>query len=657
MGNEFIEKIPPWVYLIPWFLHGCLCLLMGARLILAPANNEPLVRKLFKMVHGFTFIWALTQVALYCFPTTRSLFPQTFILGKWVLLKDYVFDWAFTFNSLSLMYYSMTLILVGIIINFSFQFLHRETHFERFFFLIEVLCFAVCTISLSGNFDVLFFGWELTGVASVLLISFFMENIRSIQNGLRAFIFYRICDIFMLLALVRVHHNPQDSKGIIGLLFILASLAKSGQFPFINFLPRAMEGPTASSAIFYGALSVHLGPFLLMTTASYWQFSLTLKFLIFAIGFTTCIFSTLIGRTRSDAKTLLAYAVMGQIGIIYMELALGFWTLAKIHIVGHAGLRTLQFLRTSSLIHDFMENPSLAIDFRMRRKVSPEILWQPQFNKKMYIHAVQGFYMDYIQFNLIADSFNQFCRVWKDFMIGQPKKRYLWSLYSVAFLMVCFLPTWVRDQDEMLILGLLMGLAFLWATQSIVQDTAAKSMWSMFLSLLALGISGALCDDVGQLGSFFLIVNYGLSFFVLFAIQTYLQKKYQANSLGHYWGLATQEKKLEVLFLLAGLLAIGLPGGLAFLGEDLIFHALLSKSPWFTGIHVVLMGLNGIGFLRIYQHLFLGRSHLIERDGEAKVVSHWKILGLVLPLIVILILSVYPDVCSWLIFHFLLVPT
>jgi NADH-quinone oxidoreductase subunit L len=50
------------------------------------------------------------------------------------------------------------------------------------------------------------------------------------------------------------------------ILFFNAALVKSAQFPFSSWLPRAMEGPTPSSAIFYGSLSVHLGAFLLLRT-------------------------------------------------------------------------------------------------------------------------------------------------------------------------------------------------------------------------------------------------------------------------------------------------------------------------------------------------------------------------------------------------------
>nr|WP_321539350.1 proton-conducting transporter membrane subunit [Flavobacterium piscinae] len=98
------------------------------------------------------------------------------------------------------------------------------------------------------------------------------------------FSIYRIGDVGLLLAMWASHHlfhenitfmklnnyelvnEHLQNHSIIG-IFIALCLAclcfrkKSAQIPFSSWLPRAMEGPTPSSAIFYGSLSVHLGFF------------------------------------------------------------------------------------------------------------------------------------------------------------------------------------------------------------------------------------------------------------------------------------------------------------------------------------------------------------------------------------------------------------
>jgi len=59
-----------------------------------------------------------------------------------------------------------------------------------------------------------------------------------------------------------------------------------------------------------------------------------------------------VGRAQTDIKSALAFASLTQVSIILVEIALGFETLAVIHITGHACLRLLQFLRSPSLLHD-----------------------------------------------------------------------------------------------------------------------------------------------------------------------------------------------------------------------------------------------------------------------------------------------------------------
>jgi NAD(P)H-quinone oxidoreductase subunit 5 len=114
-----------------------------------------------------------------------------------------------------------------------------------------------------------------------------------------------------------------------------------------------MEGPTPSSAIFYGAISVHLGVYLLLRAEPIVLASRVTSGAVIAIGLITAIHATLSGRASSDVKTSLAYAALAQLGLIFVEVGLGWTTLALFHMIGHAAVRTLQFLRAPSMLHDY----------------------------------------------------------------------------------------------------------------------------------------------------------------------------------------------------------------------------------------------------------------------------------------------------------------
>ena len=117
-----------------------------------------------------------------------------------------------------------------------------------------------------------------------------------------------------------------------------------------------MEGPTSSSAIFYGALSVHMGLFLLLRTYPLWEGSEVLRIGIAVLGLVTAIAATSIARVQSSIKTQIAYASITQIGIMFIEVAAGLYWLALIHFVTNACLRMYQLLISPSvvsyLVHD-----------------------------------------------------------------------------------------------------------------------------------------------------------------------------------------------------------------------------------------------------------------------------------------------------------------
>jgi NAD(P)H-quinone oxidoreductase subunit 5 len=146
---------------------------------------------------------------------------------------------------------------------------------------------------------------------------------------------------------------------IVGFLLLIAVAGKSALVPFSGWLPRAMEGPTPSSAVFYGALSVHLGALLLLRVSPLLALSPLLCAAIVVLGLATAAHATLAARVQTDIKCALSYASLTQVGIIVAEIGaspLGppwLQYLILIHILGHACLRTLQFLRAPTLLHDY----------------------------------------------------------------------------------------------------------------------------------------------------------------------------------------------------------------------------------------------------------------------------------------------------------------
>jgi NAD(P)H-quinone oxidoreductase subunit 5 len=286
--------------------------------------------------------------------------------GNWFAVGEYRFPLVLLLDRLSLPFFGMTVGLAGLIGEFSSTYLHRERGFLRFFLLLHLFTFGSLVAFSAGSFDLVVGGWEIVGITSVLLIAFFQERPAPVENALRVFGVYRACDIGLLVAVFAMHHwsgGASFDRGlpalsaarstIVAVLLLVAAAGKAAQVPFSGWLPRAMEGPTPSSAIFYGAISIHAGAYLLLRVQPLIAASGTATALVIATGLATAIHGTMAGRASADAKTSLAFASLTQVGVIFVEIGLGWKWVAVAHVLGHATVRTLQFLRAPSMLHDY----------------------------------------------------------------------------------------------------------------------------------------------------------------------------------------------------------------------------------------------------------------------------------------------------------------
>ena len=305
-----------------------------------------------------------------------SLLPADIHLGTWFAAGDYAFDlklWLDGGSLTMLLLVSATTALVG---QFSVTYLHREAGFTRFFLLLALFDFGMLLLVGAGSLDLLFCGWELVGLTSTLLVGFFHERTGPVRSSLLVFSTYRLCDLGLLLGAILLHlgaHTTDFSHAfdhalhgpiavVLPLLLLFAAIGKSAQMPFGSWLPRAMEGPTASSALFYGALSVHAGVWLLIRMGPLYAHSPWARAAVIAVGAATALTSTVVGRVQPDAKVALAWATRAQVGLMFVECGLGWYRFALVHLVLHSIVRGHQLLRAPSSLHEALELRAIGLD-------------------------------------------------------------------------------------------------------------------------------------------------------------------------------------------------------------------------------------------------------------------------------------------------------
>jgi NAD(P)H-quinone oxidoreductase subunit 5 len=336
--------------------------------------GRPLAERTTTRLVGTSFATAFAAaVAMLVILATRGFPAEIVHLGTWFAVGHHEATIDLVADGLSVPYVCFSTGLCLLVNAFAGKYLHREPGFTRFFVLLALFGLGMNLMVLAGSIDVLFAGWEFIGISSMLLIGFFHERPNAVQAAVRAFITYRICDVGILAAGVVVHgavgsgdfdrlfHGPWPdaqclvppaTAATVALLLVFAALGKTAQVPFSGWLPRAMEGPTPSSAIFYGALSIHAGAYVLLRCEPLLDAAPAVGWLLIAIGAATAMHASVVGRVQTDLKSMLAYGSMMQAGLIFVEIGLGWRVIPLLHVVSHAVLRSLQILRSPSALHD-----------------------------------------------------------------------------------------------------------------------------------------------------------------------------------------------------------------------------------------------------------------------------------------------------------------
>src|SRR5207248_3398857 len=171
--------------------------------------------------------------------------------------------------------------LVGLcIFFFSVGYMAGDKNFTRFFAYLSFFSGAMLGVVIANSLLLLFVSWKLVGLASYLLIGFWIERPSAAAAAKKAFITTRIGDSGFFLGMLWLYHNSgtllfydqgsgclEDtgllaigaSATFIALLIFCGAVGKSGQFPLHVWLPDAMEGPTPVSALIHAATMVAAG--------------------------------------------------------------------------------------------------------------------------------------------------------------------------------------------------------------------------------------------------------------------------------------------------------------------------------------------------------------------------------------------------------------
>ncbi len=589
--------------------------------LLIPRKNENLISWSAFFTVGSHLALVVIFLIFWLLENHPTLNLKDIVLFK---TEGYEFFIDFYFDKITAVYLLVGAFLTFLVTVYSRHYLHRENGYKRFFNSILLFYLGYNIVIFSGNLETLFIGWEILGISSFLLIAFYRDRYLPVKNAVKVFSIYRIADVGIILAMWMSHHlwhenitflklsnyelvsSQLETHSLIGvfisLMILLSAAAKSAQFPFSFWLPRAMEGPTPSSAIFYGALSVHVGIYILLRTFPFWEHQFSVRILIGLVGLTSSIIATGIARVQSSVKSQIAYASIAQIGLIFIEVAAGFENLALWHFAGNAFLRTYQLLVSPSVV-------TYLIREQFYNFIPRQDTLEDSFPKKIeytfYMLCLKEWNLDSFMYHYLWNPLKWAGKKMDFFTVNRVLyffiPAYLIGLFSVYNKDLIF------PQLQPYLPLLFSSIGLIMVLKSFAERRHARLSWLLIIMShfwVALAIA---FNELFQFDHVHLYLSGIAASGVLGFVCLRRLKFHEGNiDLDQFHGHSYKHPKIALVFLLACLGVSGFPITPTFIGEDLILTHIHAEQGLLAFVIALIFIIDGLSIIRIYARVFLG---------------------------------------------------
>ena len=342
----------------------------------------PLIARLGGKARGYfavlmslvTTVFALSMIPDVYFDTLRN--PEYSV--AWI--PSLGIDAGVLIDPLSILFASLIAFFSLVIIIYSLGYMAGEEDLTRYYFFMLLFIGAMIGLVMSDNFLQMFVFWEMVGLCSYSLVSFWYKKPEAVRAGRKVFLITRVGDVCLLGAIALLYASlgslsfsytmahigeiPLPTLTAIAFLILSGAVAKSAQLPLHTWLYSAMEAPTSVSALLHGATMVKAGVYLVARLFTLFTlFPLTLSMIpmwlpcVAWIGAITAFVGATLALHTPDIKGVPAYSTISQIG--FMIAALGAasspssqgWFAGLFHMISHAFFQGLGFLTIGGIVH------------------------------------------------------------------------------------------------------------------------------------------------------------------------------------------------------------------------------------------------------------------------------------------------------------------
>ena len=268
---------------------------------------------------------------------------------------------AVRLDALSVMMLALTTFLGWVIVRYSRNYLAGDLGQSRYLAWLCLTLAAVWLLVMLNNLLLLCLAWTATSLALHQLLTFYRDRPAAIVAAHKKFLISRAADlltfvgtllVFLSLNTLQIDRisqilasgQPVDTGlQLAALLFVLSAVLKCAQLPFHGWLLQVMEAPTPVSALLHAGI-VNIGGFVLLRLAPLLETAPAAQLLLVVVGSVTAALAALVMMTRISVKVMLAWSTCAQMGFMLLEIGLGAYSLALLHLLAHSLYKAYAFL-------------------------------------------------------------------------------------------------------------------------------------------------------------------------------------------------------------------------------------------------------------------------------------------------------------------------
>ena len=336
--------------------------------------------------------WLAVISAGVSFAATIMMWPAIFggkaldaRFGFW----DGPISLTFHIDGLSLLFSLMGTAIGSAILVFSIAYMEHDVAATRFYVLMQIFIAGLILVVTAADLLLMYAGWEIVGLCSFLLVGFWYTDKQAAYGARKVLVMTHMAGYGLLAAVLIVWArtgttlwtDPKMASAFTGVVFglmFVSAIAKSVQFPLHTWIPYAMAAPTPVSALLHAAVYVKVGVYLVARMHTFAPWPVAWQQSVVWVGTVTMVVGVLFAMVQHDAKRLLAFHTVSQIG--YMMLGLGIGSplaiaAALLHTLNHGLFKGGLFLGAGAIQHATGTRDMNRLGGLFRRMPTTGVFW------------------------------------------------------------------------------------------------------------------------------------------------------------------------------------------------------------------------------------------------------------------------------------------